>query len=110
MLLYLLCGHGMQFRAIVAVRYPSGRDLAYKIAPEFSVVTRMAWGEMDNTEKHIGLPFNTLERGFYESGIEANKIFKGLGLTAFFRYGPYQLPRFDDNLSIKISYFLDLGI
>ena len=85
-------------------------NLAYKIAPEFSVVTRMAWGEMDNTEKHIGLPFNTLERGFYESGIEANKIFKGLGITAFFRYGPYQLPRFDDNLSIKISYFLDLGI
>ena len=86
MLLYLLCGHGMQFRAIVAVRYPSGRV------------------------KHIGLPFNALERGFYESGIEANKIFKGLGITAFFRYGPYQLPRFDDNLSIKISYFLDLGI
>ena len=85
-------------------------NLAYKIAPEFSVVTRMAWGEMDNTDKHIGLPFNTLERGFYESGIEANKIFKGLGITAFFRYGPYQLPRFDDNLSIKISYFLDLGI
>jgi hypothetical protein len=85
-------------------------NLAYKIAPEFSVVTRMAWGEMDNTEKHIGLPFNTLERGFYESGIEANKIFKGLGITAFFRYGPYQLPRLDDNLSIKISYFLDLGI
>jgi len=85
-------------------------NLAYKIAPEFSVVTRMAWGEMDNTEKHIGLPFNTLERGFFESGIEANKIFKGLGINAFFRYGPYQLPRFDDNLSIKISYFLDLGI
>ena len=60
--------------------------------------------------KHLGLNFKSLEKGFFESGIEANKIYKGLGLTAFYRYGPNQLARFDDNLSIKISYFIDLGL
>lgn len=84
-------------------------DLGYKITPEFSIVTRMAWGEINKENQHLGLAFKSLERGFFESGIEANKIFKGLGLTAFYRYGPNQLPRFDDNLSIKISYFIDLG-
>ena len=84
-------------------------DLGYKIAPEFSIVTRMAWGEINKENQHIGLAFKSLERGFFESGIEANKIFKGLGLTAFYRYGPNQLAHFDDNLSIKISYFIDLG-
>lgn len=84
-------------------------DLGYKITPEFSIVTRMAWGEINKENQHLGLAFKSLERGFFESGIEANKIFKGLGLTAFYRYGPNQLAHFDDNLSIKISYFIDLG-
>lgn len=85
-------------------------NLGYKINPEFTVATRMAWGSIANAQNHIGPAFKSLEKGFIESGIEANKIFKGLGVTAFFRYGPNQLPRFDDNLSIKISYFIDLGL
>jgi len=85
-------------------------NLGYKITPEISIVTKMAWGQMNNKSEHIGLPFKTLEKGFFESGLEINKIFKGLGLTTFFRYGPNQLPQFNDNLSIKISYYVDLGI
>ena len=85
-------------------------NLGYKINPEFTVATRMAWGSINNAQNHIGPAFKSLEKGFIESGIEANKIFKGLGITAFFRYGPNQLPRFDDNVSIKISYFIDLGL
>ena len=50
-----------------------------------------------------------LEDGFFESGVECNKIFKGFGLVAFYRYGPNQLPNFDDNIAIKVSYYLDLG-
>ena len=83
--------------------------MGYKIDPEISVATRMAWGNIDNAQNHLGLPFKTLEKGFIESGIEANKIFKGIGFTAYYRYGPNQLPRVDDNISIKISYHLDLG-
>ncbi|MFT7250860.1 MAG: hypothetical protein ACI9FW_000577 [Flavobacterium sp.] len=85
-------------------------NIGYKLNPEFTVVTRMAFGTIDNPENHIGLPFKSLEKGFFESGVECNKLFKGLGLVAFYRYGNYQLANFDDNIAIKISYSLDLGL
>jgi hypothetical protein len=83
--------------------------LAYKIKPIISVVTRMAWGTMDKPEQHIGFQYKTMEKGFFESGVEANSIFKGLGLTFFFRYGPNALPKFEDNFALKLSYVLNLG-
>ena len=85
-------------------------NIGYKLNPEFTVVTRMAFGTIDNPENHVGLPFNSLEKGFFESGVECNKLFKGFGLVAFYRYGNYQLANFDDNIAIKISYNLDLGL
>ena len=83
--------------------------LAYKIKPLISVVTRMAIGTMDKPQQHIGLEYKTLEKCFLESGVEANSIYKGFGLTFFFRYGSYGLPKLEDNLALKISYVLDLG-
>lgn len=84
-------------------------NIGYKLNPEFSVVTRMAFGTIDNPENHVGLPFSSLDKGFFESGVECNKLFKGFGLVAFYRYGNYQLAKFEDNIAIKISYNLDLG-
>lgn len=84
--------------------------LGYKINPEISVVTRTAFGTLKNPEQHDKFVFKTLEKGFLESGAEVNKIFKGFGLNFFIRYGPNALPKFEDNLSLKISYHLDLGI
>lgn len=83
--------------------------LAYKINPEFTVVTRFALGNINKANTHVGLPFASLEKGFFESGVEANKIYSGFGVALFYRYGNYQLPTFEDNIAIKVSYFLDLG-
>jgi hypothetical protein len=83
--------------------------LGYKINPEITVVTRMAFGSNNKNNQHLGITYNTMERGYFESGVECNKLFKGFGLVAFYRYGPYQLARFEDNIALKISYYLDLG-
>ncbi|MFN7331474.1 MAG: DUF5686 family protein, partial [Flavobacterium sp.] len=83
--------------------------IAYRIKPEISVVTRMAFGTMENRERHLGFTYKTLEEGYFESGVEVNQLFKGFGITFFTRYGPYGLPKFEDNLSLKVSYNLDLG-
>ncbi|MEL1241603.1 DUF5686 family protein [Flavobacterium flavipallidum] len=83
--------------------------LLKKIKPSLVLVSRMAWGNLNNPDQHLGLDFKTLDRGFFESGIELNQIFNGLGLTAFYRYGPNQLPKFEDNIAIKLSYVLNLG-
>ena len=69
----------------------------------------MAWGNLKNTDDHIGIEFKTLDQGFFESGIELNQIYKGFGLTGFYRYGPNQLSRLEDNIAIKLSFVLDLG-
>lgn len=79
---------------------------ALKLSP--MLVTRVAWGNMDRKAEHTGLEFNTLEKGYYESGVELNEIFKGLGISAFYRYGPYHLPYFDRNISVKVSFVLNL--
>jgi hypothetical protein len=84
--------------------------LGYKINPEFTVVTRMAIGSNNHNNQHLGISYKTMEDGFFESGVECNKIFKGFGLVAFYRYGPNQLAKFDDNIAIKVSYYLDLGL
>ena len=81
-----------------------------KVRPSLVLVTRMAWGNMKNPEQHVGPEYKTLDRGFFESGIELNKIFKGFGLGGFYRYGPNQLSKFEDNIAVKISYVLDLGL
>ena len=85
-------------------------QVAPKINPEFTIVTRMAFGSNNRSTQHLGITYNTMEKGFFESGVECNKLFKGFGWVAFYRYGPYQLARFEDNIAIKISFQLDLGI
>jgi hypothetical protein len=51
-----------------------------KVKPSLVLVSRMAWGNLQKPEQHVGRLQNT-EWGYFESGIELNQIFKGLGLT-----------------------------
>ncbi|NDI97934.1 carboxypeptidase-like regulatory domain-containing protein [Flavobacterium sp. LaA7.5] len=95
--------------AIVQLKHGMSRFTVFnaiKLSPMF--VTRFAWGNMENKDEHGGIEYNTLEKGYYESGIEFNEIYKGLGFTAFYRYGPYHLPQPDRNISIKVSFVLNL--
>lgn len=78
----------------------------FKVAPV--LVTRFAWGNMEAKNDHIGLQFNTLEKGYYESGIELNEIYKIIGITGFYRYGPYHLDDFQRNISVKVSLRLNI--
>ena len=75
-----------------------------------ALLQRVAWGNLNNRQQHIGIPFKTLDQGFYESGLEFNQIFKGFGIGSFYRYGPNGLPGFYDNFAIKASFVFDLGI
>lgn len=81
-----------------------------KVRPSLVLVTRMAWGNMENPQQHVGPIYKTLNKGYFESGIELNKIYKGFGLGGFYRYGPNQLLKLENNIAVKISYVLDLGL
>lgn len=84
-------------------------NISGMIKPSPVLVTRMAYGSMDNRQDHLGLDFKTLEKGYFESGIELNRIFSGLGLSGFYRYGPNQLSQLEDNIAVKLNFVLDLG-
>ncbi|OIQ21669.1 MAG: hypothetical protein BM557_02405 [Flavobacterium sp. MedPE-SWcel] len=95
--------------AMLQLKHSIGRFTifkAIKLSP--TLVTRLAWGDLEKPEEHEGITYNTLNKGYYESGIELNELFNGLGLSAFYRYGAYHLPQLDRNISVKISFVLNI--
>ncbi len=84
-------------------------SISRKIKPLFVLVTRMAFGDMQKKEQHVGFEYKTMEQGYFESGLEINQIYSGFGIVGFYRYGPYQLARFEDNIALKLSFVWDLG-
>lgn len=76
--------------------------------PQLVLISRHAIGDFDNPENHLNVNFNTLDDGFSEAGLELNKLFYGFGLSFAYRYGANHLPVFQDNLSFKFTFNLQL--
>ena len=76
-------------------------------SPGVAVVTNIGYGRLQHAERHQNIAFSTMEKGYYESGLLLNNLFKvnflSLGAGAFYRYGAYRLPAFKDNLAIKAT-------
>lgn len=79
-----------------------------KFKPQVTLVTRAAIGDIENPSYHRGFEFKSLKKGYVESGIEFNNIFKGFGLSTFYRYGAYKNIIWSDNLALKLTYNLRL--
>lgn len=84
-------------------------QISRQIKPVFSIVSRYGIGSLANKERHEGLVFKTLEKGYQETGFELNQIYKGIGFVAFYRHGANHLSSFEDNLAIKLSVQINLG-
>ncbi len=82
--------------------------LTEKWKPELVFITRHAVGDMNGADKHVGIPFNTLDHLYNESGIELNKIALGFGLSFAYRYGHFTLPSFEENMSFKFTFNLKI--
>jgi hypothetical protein len=78
-----------------------------KFNPHVEWMFGATFGSLNNPEQHQNVEFKTLEKGYYETGIEFNKIYQGLGVGFYYRMGPYQLPKQIDNFSIKFTARLD---
>ncbi|WP_062056624.1 DUF5686 family protein [Aquimarina longa] len=76
--------------------------------PELVFISRYAIGDISNLENHKGVDFTSLQQGYQESGLEINKLFAGFGLSFAYRYGAYHLPVFQDNISLKFTFYLKL--
>ncbi|MDN3723299.1 DUF5686 family protein [Aequorivita sp. SDUM287046] len=82
--------------------------LAKNWKPELVLLSRHAIGEMSNPEDHFGISFNQLDHFYNEAGFELNKIALGFGLSFAYRYGFYNLPDLEDNISFKFTFNLKL--
>ncbi len=67
--------------------------------------TAAAFGFAIDNNFYLGI--KDLRRGLFESGIEISRLFKGLGLGFYYRYGNYAAPAFRDNLSLRFN--IDFG-
>ena len=85
-------------------------ELFPKVKPSLALVTRMAFGAMDNPDQHLDITYKTLNQGFFESGIELNQVLYGFGLGGYYRYGANHLPKFADNIAIKITFSFELSL
>ncbi len=75
-----------------------------KNTPHLEVVLRTLWGDLNIDESlHSGVDPEAPSRGYFESGVEVNRIYDALGLGVYYRMGPYSLPTFSKNLAIRLT-------
>lgn len=107
----------MTFNEFISERYVSlqGRynfrrfQISNRFKPQLSLISRFALGTIDEPENHIGVEFQKMNKGYLESGFVLNHLFKGFGVSSFYRYGAYRNAVFSDNLAVKLTYVLSLG-
>ncbi len=80
--------------------------------PEIAVASNVVYGKLKNPGLHKLITFQTLEKGFFESGILLNNLINiglaNLGFGGYYRYGAYSFDRWQENLSLKFSLLFPL--
>ena len=86
---------------------PSG-----KFRPEIVLVHNMGFGSLKKADIHENIVYKTLDKGYYESGLLLNNIFRlsylRYGIGALYRYGPYAYNKVIDNFAFKITLQLKM--
>jgi len=75
--------------------------------PQPKIVSSAGWGTLANPGSQYGITYKTMEKGYYESGVEINNLYKSfftsIGIGAYYRYGPYALSTPIDNFAFKLT-------
>jgi hypothetical protein len=82
--------------------------------PELLLFHNMGIGTLQNAEAHQNVALQSMNKGFVESGLGLNNLLRlkyfnvayfGFGGSVFYRYGPYQLPKLNDNLVYRLNFY-----
>lgn len=86
---------------------------ANKFKPEFAIATNIGFGSLDNEESHYNIDYQTMELGYYESGLQINNLLNlriyNLGIACYYRYGPYGFANGWDNVGAKFTLNFNFG-
>jgi Family of unknown function (DUF5686) len=81
--------------------------------PDISLTQGFAVGSLKNKQNHEGIELNSLEKGYFESGLAIDNIIRiklgklfylGAGGGVFYRWGAYQLPKQNENLTYRVVW------
>lgn len=85
-----------------------------KFSPEIVIVSNIGFGDLSNRFNHLWTSFNTMEKGYFESGFLVNDLVNlqlyTIGISVHYRYGPYSLPKTMDNFAFKFTIKFALGL
>lgn len=80
--------------------------------PELALVQNIGFGSLSMPAQHQDIYFKTMEKGYYESGLlinnllrvsYVNMVYLGLGVGAFYNYGPNSAINSKNNLALKAT-------
>lgn len=83
-----------------------------RFQPQPALIHRMGWGDLSRPELHELGVLNRMNRGYFESGLAINSLLRfnyvnigyiGFGIKALYRYGPYTLPDWKDNVAVRLT-------
>ncbi|MEP5340920.1 MAG: hypothetical protein ABJL44_12205 [Algibacter sp.] len=83
-------------------------NISPRFKPQMAFISRYAVGSINNMERHQNINFESLDKGYTESGIELNKLLFGFGLSFTYRYGAYHLPQVQNNIALKFTFNVTL--
>ncbi|TND09523.1 MAG: hypothetical protein FD123_1114 [Bacteroidetes bacterium] len=92
-----------------AIHYAHSFDLKFgkKFRPVLVLRSSAGYGTLSNKTSHYYYDFRTMEKGYYESGFELNRVvrsgFTALGLGGFYRYGSYASADAWENTMLKFT-------
>ncbi len=75
--------------------------------PELKLLSSAGWGTLANPASQYGITYKTMDKGYYESGMEIDNLYKSsftsLGVGGYYRYGPYAFSKPMDNFAFKFT-------
>ncbi len=80
--------------------------------PEIVFISNAGFGKLRDKDNHLNLNVKAPEKGYYESGILINNLYRhlfaGYGIGVFYRYGPHSLSETADNFAFKLTFSMNL--
>jgi hypothetical protein len=78
-----------------------------KFQPKIVITNAVGFGRMSKPLMHSNIAFRQMDKGFFESGLFLNDIFRSnlssLGFGVVYRYGGYSYPTVVENLGLRLS-------
>ena len=79
-----------------------------KFKPVPSVVYNVVIAGLSEPQLHRGYTFKAVDEAYHEAGLQLDRLlvsgFTSLGVAAYHRFGPNQLPELADNLAFKVLF------